>query len=425
MMHNARYYFSTVFFLTVVFSVSALIFAPATYASSGSEQEEKVIAKGVGMDFEGAKTDAIRNAITQVVGSYVTSETHIQNFDLINDEVLTYSAGFVKDVKILGKRQDASKLHHVDIEAVVVSTRIKRKLEELNIATRDVEGQSLFAEAFSRVEEQKSAAQLLEGVLSKFPQAAYIIEVGKPEIVSTNQATKMAKVNFPIQIKWDQAFIGDLKNILGQVSKETIERIKADEVKNRHQADRSANLCFSRERFLRNNTVDICYILQMSDLAIGGLKCMSNDKKYVNARLSKEDFYSQTLSEFYGITCCGKWDDTLRMTVDFFDKNNRSIDMLAITLIEPIEKIDQALRKEIGNLKTSDNFVFHTLSSDGVCPNSTAVLGRCRTSIIIEDMVTSINGQMEMRIDDLQNITRLEARIEPLPGTPISQILSQ
>lgn len=38
-------------------------------------------------------------------------------------------------------------------------------------------------------------------------------------------------------------------------------------------------------------------------------------------------------------------------------------------------------------------------------------------------MVTSITVEQEIEIDILQSITRLEARIEPFAGTPVSQII--
>ena len=55
-----------------------------------------VSARGIGLDQDAAKKDALINAMQQAVGSFLDSETLIENDEIIRDKILSVSDGFVK-----------------------------------------------------------------------------------------------------------------------------------------------------------------------------------------------------------------------------------------------------------------------------------------------------------------------------------------
>src|SRR5574341_357740 len=65
-----------------------------------------------------ALDDAMRNAVEQGLGTYIKSETLVQNFQLVDDRILSWSAGYVKKYDILseGKKTD---VYEVQIRALV------------------------------------------------------------------------------------------------------------------------------------------------------------------------------------------------------------------------------------------------------------------------------------------------------------------
>src|SRR3989338_876819 len=162
-----------------LFLLVLLVFVSTIGYAEEAEKIEKVVTTGIGVDIDRAKQNAIRNAVEQVIGSYVSSDTIVKNSQLLKDEILSYSGGYLKEMKIISQGQNDDGLFAVQIEAVVVSTKLKRKIESLNIATKKVEGKSLFGEAASKINKQKDASGLLKNILSKYPQAAYDIKVGK------------------------------------------------------------------------------------------------------------------------------------------------------------------------------------------------------------------------------------------------------
>lgn len=114
----------------------------AQQAAPAPQGVYKITAEGVGSfraadqarSREEALEDALRNAVEQASGIIIESESRMKNFELVKDEVLSRSKGFIKSYKVL-KEGAAGPLYKVLIEALVVkSTFIKnldKSIEEL------------------------------------------------------------------------------------------------------------------------------------------------------------------------------------------------------------------------------------------------------------------------------------------------------
>lgn len=206
-------------FFGMVFSVSLLWVAGGSIAPVLAGDESRVVeVTGIGETHQAAKEDAIRNAVEKVVGSYVSSDLVTQNRQLIKDEVLNYSGGYIEKIDILSQERNPDGLYVTKVRALVINNKVRRKLEKINVSTRDLPSESLFAEAFSKVAEQKKSAQLISKVMEKYPSAAFVAEVGPPNIVSTDHQKNLAKVEFVATVSWDPIFIGELKEVLTHVS---------------------------------------------------------------------------------------------------------------------------------------------------------------------------------------------------------------
>lgn len=66
---------------------------PAT--NSDASNLKKVMAEGMGMTADEALKDAFRNAVRQVVGAVIDANTLIENDEIVEDKILTYSGGFI------------------------------------------------------------------------------------------------------------------------------------------------------------------------------------------------------------------------------------------------------------------------------------------------------------------------------------------
>ncbi|HYB20583.1 MAG TPA: flagellar assembly protein T N-terminal domain-containing protein, partial [Thermodesulfobacteriota bacterium] len=81
--------------------------------------------------------DALRKAVEQAVGTMVSSETMVQNFQTLNDQIYTQSQGYVQNYKVLSENQRAN-VYEVTIQASVATGPIKEKLEALGFLLQQV-----------------------------------------------------------------------------------------------------------------------------------------------------------------------------------------------------------------------------------------------------------------------------------------------
>lgn len=69
---------------------------------------QEVIVDGIGVDRNSAVRDAMRNAVENVVGAFVDSNTLTQNAVVELDSIYTNSQGFVKNIEILKEYSDST-----------------------------------------------------------------------------------------------------------------------------------------------------------------------------------------------------------------------------------------------------------------------------------------------------------------------------
>lgn len=373
-----------------LFSLVLLVFVSTIGYTEEPEKTEKVVITGIGVDIDKAKQNAIRNAVEQVIGAYVTSDTIVKNSQLLKDEILSYSGGYVKETKVISQKVEGDGLFSIQIEALVVSSKLRRKLENLNIATKKVEGESLFGEAFSKVVEQKSSGELLAKTLSKYPQASYLIEVGKPEIESTDSNSNRAKVSIPLVIKWDKVFLEELKNVLSMVSKDKIEWANiVNKDKQLTELFRKGNkvLCFSSKGILKSGKAEACWGIDDKNFSKG--KSLS----LLNIPVSNEK---------------------MSLSISFKDKDNNVIELT--TYFMKREDRDSAEKQEIPN--DYSNFSLSALrmilNGEGFMPPNILWKGlHTRELLLLTDGVFNLTIKADVDINNLSNISSIEVHVNP------------
>jgi hypothetical protein len=169
-----------------------------------------------------ALKDAFRSAVSTVVGTVVDAETLIKNDEVISDQILTYSNGFIKTYEVLKSQTLENGLVQVRIKAIVEKRTLVAKLTKANVVVKDVDGKGLWATAVSQLDEQRKATQLLEKAFEGFPCNCIHAEViGDPTILSKNDndATLQIRVRFRIDSSAYKQFSSRLCATLDAVSK--------------------------------------------------------------------------------------------------------------------------------------------------------------------------------------------------------------
>jgi len=121
---------------TLVF-LTFILWLPVVIAQSDGEDmvilepldgEKKVIADGYGPTPEEALQNALQNAVEQAAGAYVSSITEIENDEIIKDEVLSLSHGFIKQHRKLSESKFDDE-YKVVAAAIIVEKQMLERLE--------------------------------------------------------------------------------------------------------------------------------------------------------------------------------------------------------------------------------------------------------------------------------------------------------
>lgn len=187
----------------IFLTLALLAFLP--FASHAQEKQTiTVTVTGLGKTVETARKSAIQKAVRKALGEIVDAETIAKNGALIKDEVITYSDGFVsKTLDIAGPTLDEDlKLYSLTLQAEVIRSKVVKRLKEVNIRVVEVDGNSLFAQALTKMDKSESGKKLLDKVLNEDLDPAKLITC---ELVGLDAGGKLIRgkeaLNSPNTIK--------------------------------------------------------------------------------------------------------------------------------------------------------------------------------------------------------------------------------
>ena len=118
-----------------------LLFFPVTPAiSAGTPAVVSTTAEGVGVIKSGnkamARDQAIRDgqriAVEQAVGTMVASETLVQNYEVLRDQIYSQTQGYIKDYTIIEEKEEGS-LYRVTLKAQVARGSLENDLMALGM----------------------------------------------------------------------------------------------------------------------------------------------------------------------------------------------------------------------------------------------------------------------------------------------------
>jgi len=149
------------------------------------EGEKKVITSAYGESPDQALENALRNAVEEAVGALVSSETIIENDEIVKDEVLSYSKGFIKTYKKLSEEKDDGD-YKVSVVAIITQKQLIEKLEATGVKV-EYQTSGMFAQLQAWDKMRQDEFEMAKKVFTIDPEKnfpiAYDFEVsvGSPE----------------------------------------------------------------------------------------------------------------------------------------------------------------------------------------------------------------------------------------------------
>jgi hypothetical protein len=159
---------------------------------------------------EAARKEAFKLAVAKAVGSLVVSEREIRNSELIRDDILMYSSGYVEDYEFKSETQVGS-LYRVVALVWVSESKIADRLQISKKAAGQVDGPKLARKLETYVDQKVASDKLISNIISEFPKNTFVLEVGK---TSSRLVERSIQVVVPFKIRWEQSFITSLEEAL-------------------------------------------------------------------------------------------------------------------------------------------------------------------------------------------------------------------
>ena len=146
----------------------AALLLPLAALAADEGQLVDVVATGHGSTVREATKAALRAAVEQVVGTMVDATTLVENDELIEDEILQYSAGMVESSKTIGEpKKSADGFYTVKIKATVKKRQVEEKLRTASSVNVALDGADLFARMTAAQDNLADAEAMIKDVLAK------------------------------------------------------------------------------------------------------------------------------------------------------------------------------------------------------------------------------------------------------------------
>jgi hypothetical protein len=179
------------------------------------EQYYFVTAKGYGRTTDEARTQALRAAVDQAVGSVVNSEREVKDQRLSRSEVVQYAAGFVDRYEVKRIEQENGFVV-MTLDVYVKRSRLTDRLLGDHKQPGKIDGERLQAQAETLTHSRQQGDRLLQAVLSDFPRRAFDLEMGPSRVYYNDQRQQQLELSF--KLKWRHAYLENLREALATVS---------------------------------------------------------------------------------------------------------------------------------------------------------------------------------------------------------------
>lgn len=174
-----------------LFTLSSALFAQVN--------EVTLVTSGEGQTENEAVNEALRSAIEQAYGVFVSANTDILNDELVKDEIVTVSSGNIHSYKKLGCVEQANGNKNVSVEATVSVSNLVSFAQSKGASCEfagAVFGANLKLINLNKTNAEKAIEHLytsLESVAATMYD--YEVEVGQPKADGTIEITAIAKAN--------------------------------------------------------------------------------------------------------------------------------------------------------------------------------------------------------------------------------------
>lgn len=168
-----------------------------------------------------ARKEAFKAAVEYAVGATVTSSTSVDlaKQQVKRNEIVSYSAGYVNDFKIIGKSSNNGVVTLV-VDVWIKKSKIADRLLGESKTSGVVEGQRLQAQHQSLQDERKAGDQLLQTVLRDFPSKSFVVKTKPTKSYFDDNRNLILEI--PYTVSWNQNYLEALLEAFSKTAATTL-----------------------------------------------------------------------------------------------------------------------------------------------------------------------------------------------------------
>lgn len=187
--HYMRKYVIVLLIAGLMLSVDSLAQEP-----QNNEKVVTLVVNGTGQTKEEATKNALRSAIEQAFGTFVSANTEVLNDELIKDEIATVTTGNIKSYKELSVSQTSNGLYDASVQTTVSIDQLTKFAQSKGMQA-ELAGASFVMNMKMRELNKKNELVAMRHLVSKLKAIAqkglydYKIEIGDPQLKNDNNYT--------------------------------------------------------------------------------------------------------------------------------------------------------------------------------------------------------------------------------------------
>lgn len=181
----------------------------------GVAHAHPIRSAGVGSTYEEAKQAAFRSAIEQEVGTVIVSNTEVAGNELIKNEILAYSSGYVNRYEVISNVSISGRVHLV-LDVWVASSKISSRILSSNQGQQNFNGSSADATIQTWIDSKSRADKLLATVLADWPHRAFVVVVNSTILGFDQSRNPILIVNYSVE--YNQRWLDAYREVLGATS---------------------------------------------------------------------------------------------------------------------------------------------------------------------------------------------------------------